>query len=97
MTVNLLRSAALSCLLMAAPALAQTTTTPPAPPADPAPPPADDAPWSLGGIDFSGYVDAYANVNFNNPNVTSTAASFGVISSTRVPPRILQIAARIHF
>ncbi|MBN8731042.1 MAG: porin [Acidobacteria bacterium] len=67
MTVNLLRSAALSCLLMAAPALAQTTTTPPAPPADPAPPPADDAPWSLGGIDFSGYVDAYANVNFNNP------------------------------
>src|SRR5688572_19977894 len=25
------------------------------------------APWSAGGIDFSGYVDAYANLNFNNP------------------------------
>ncbi|MBI4902409.1 MAG: TonB-dependent receptor [Acidobacteria bacterium] len=41
--------------------------------------------------------NVFNNVNFSNPNVTSTNASFGVISSTRVPPRILQIAARIHF
>jgi hypothetical protein len=32
------------------------TTPPPAPPA-----------WSVGGFDFGGYVDAYANLNFNNP------------------------------
>ena len=31
----------------------------PAPPAAP--------PWSAGGIDFSGYVDVYANLNFNKP------------------------------
>ncbi|MBM3812112.1 MAG: carboxypeptidase regulatory-like domain-containing protein [Acidimicrobiia bacterium] len=41
--------------------------------------------------------NVFNNVNFNNPNVTSTAAAFGVISSTRVPPRILQIAARFSF
>ncbi|MBL8173725.1 MAG: TonB-dependent receptor [Bryobacterales bacterium] len=37
------------------------------------------------------------NQNFNPPNVTSTAASFGVISTLRVPPRIMQIAAKIVF
>lgn len=41
--------------------------------------------------------NVFNNVNFSNPNVTSTAAAFGVISSTRVPPRILQLAARITF
>ncbi len=41
--------------------------------------------------------NVFNNVNFNNPTVTSTSASFGVVSSTRVPPRILQIAARFSF
>jgi len=36
------------------------------PPAQPAPAPAP-SPWSLGGIDFSGYVDAYYNFNSNHP------------------------------
>jgi hypothetical protein len=41
--------------------------------------------------------NVFNNVNFSQPNVTQTSASFGVISSTRVPPRILQIAAKITF
>ncbi len=41
--------------------------------------------------------NVFNNVNFNQPNATSTSASFGVISSVRVPPRILQIAAKISF
>jgi hypothetical protein len=39
----------------------------------------------------------FNNVNYSQPNVTSTAAQFGVISSVRVPPRILQVAAKISF
>ncbi|MBI3698786.1 MAG: TonB-dependent receptor [Acidobacteria bacterium] len=35
--------------------------------------------------------------NFNPPNVTSTSASFGVISTLRVPPRIIQVAAKLYF
>jgi hypothetical protein len=46
---------------------AQTQTPPPADAAQaPAPAPAS-SPWSLGGIDFSGYVDAYYNYNANHP------------------------------
>lgn len=49
------------------PGYGQTQT----PPAQPAPPPADPAPastpWSAGGIDFSGYIDAYYNFNANHP------------------------------
>jgi hypothetical protein len=41
--------------------------------------------------------NVFNNVNFSQPNVTQTSASFGVISSTRVPPRILQVAAKITF
>lgn len=41
--------------------------------------------------------NVFNNVNFSQPNATQTSASFGVISSTRVPPRILQIAAKISF
>jgi hypothetical protein len=39
----------------------------------------------------------FNNQNFSNPTNTSTSASFGVISSLRVPPRILQLAARLSF
>ncbi len=39
----------------------------------------------------------FNNANFNGPNATSTSASFGVISSLRVPPRIMQMAAKIYF
>ena len=41
--------------------------------------------------------NVFNNVNFNQPNATWTSASFGVISSARVPPRILQIAAKFSF
>jgi hypothetical protein len=64
MKANTLRSALISCLMLTAMASAQT---PPPPAAADQTPPAAPAPWSLGGIDFSGYVDAYANINFNNP------------------------------
>ena len=62
MNLKKLRSAFIACLMLTAMASAQTTPAP----ADQTPP-ADPPPWSLGGIDFSGYVDAYANINFNNP------------------------------
>jgi hypothetical protein len=41
--------------------------------------------------------NVFNNVNFSQPNATQTSASFGVISSVRVPPRILQIAAKVSF
>jgi Carboxypeptidase regulatory-like domain/TonB dependent receptor len=41
--------------------------------------------------------NVFNNANFSNPNVTSTSGSFGVISSVRVPPRIVQIAAKMTF
>ena len=34
-----------------------------------------DTPWTVGGVNFSGYVDAYANINFNNPS-TGTQAGY---------------------
>jgi hypothetical protein len=41
--------------------------------------------------------NVFNNVNFSQPTASLTSASFGVISSVRVPPRILQIAAKISF
>ena len=41
--------------------------------------------------------NVFNNVNFSQPTNTLTSASLGVISSVRVPPRILQIAAKISF
>ena len=41
--------------------------------------------------------NVFNNVNFSQPTATLTSASFGVISSVRVPPRILQIAAKVTF
>jgi len=41
--------------------------------------------------------NVFNNVNFSQPTATSTSASFGVITSTRVPPRILQVAAKFSF
>ncbi len=41
--------------------------------------------------------NVFNNVNFSQPNATPTSASFGVISSTLAPPRILQVAAKFSF
>jgi hypothetical protein len=39
--------------------------------------------------------NVFNTVNFNPPNATSTAAAFGVISTARVPPRIVQLAGKL--
>ena len=55
-------------------------------------------PWQGQRLQFRAEAfNVFNNVNFSQPNVTQTSASFGVISSTRVPPRILQVAAKISF
>jgi hypothetical protein len=41
--------------------------------------------------------NVFNNVNFALPNATLTSASFGVISSTLAPPRVLQLAAKLTF
>jgi len=41
--------------------------------------------------------NVFNNVNFSLPNASLTSASFGVISSTVAPPRILQVAAKFSF
>ena len=52
------------CLGLSGVVPAQTTPPPASPPA---PAPAAAPVWSAGGIDFSGLVDGYANLNFNHP------------------------------
>jgi outer membrane receptor protein involved in Fe transport len=39
----------------------------------------------------------FNTVNFNDPNILATAGSFGTITSTRVPPRIVQLGVKYHF
>ena len=36
-------------------------------------------------------------VNFADPNILVTAGSFGTITDTRVPPRIIQLGAKWYF
>jgi hypothetical protein len=36
-------------------------------------------------------------VNFNEPNSLATAGSFGTITDTRVPPRIVQLGLKVYF
>ena len=36
-------------------------------------------------------------VNFADPNILVTAGSFGTITETRVPPRIIQLGAKWYF
>jgi hypothetical protein len=39
----------------------------------------------------------FNTVNFNDPNILATAGSFGTITSTRVPPRIVQLGIKYYF
>ncbi|MEK7407680.1 MAG: TonB-dependent receptor [Acidobacteriota bacterium] len=41
--------------------------------------------------------NVFNNQNFSQPTANSTSSSFGVISTLRVPPRILQLAAKVSF
>jgi hypothetical protein len=36
-------------------------------------------------------------VNFDNPNILATSGSFGTITDTRVPPRIVQLGIKYYF
>jgi Putative beta-barrel porin-2, OmpL-like. bbp2 len=68
---NLLLTTAASALFCFAQIAAAQTSTPAAPPPTPAPAPAPApaAPtWSVGGIDFSGYLDGYYGYNYNRPS-----------------------------
>jgi hypothetical protein len=57
---------------LAVAAAAQTESTPAPPPAQPAPAPAAAAPvWSVGSLDFSGYLDGYYSYNYNRPSNTA--------------------------
>ena len=39
----------------------------------------------------------FNTVNFSDPNILVTNGSFGTITSTRVPPRIVQLGVKYHF
>ena len=39
----------------------------------------------------------FNTVNFSDPNFLATAGSFGTITSTRVPPRIIQLGIKLYF
>jgi Carboxypeptidase regulatory-like domain/TonB dependent receptor-like, beta-barrel/TonB-dependent Receptor Plug Domain len=41
--------------------------------------------------------NAFDTVNFNDPNFLVTAGSFGTITDTRVPPRIVQLGLKYNF
>jgi hypothetical protein len=54
--------------------------------------------WERMKVEIRGEAfNVFNNVNFSNPSATSSAAAFGTISSVRVPPRILQVAAKFSF
>jgi hypothetical protein len=41
--------------------------------------------------------NVFNTVNFNDPNFLVTAGSFGTITDTRVPPRIIQLGVKMYF
>lgn len=41
--------------------------------------------------------NVFDTVNFSDPNFLATAGSFGTITGTRVPPRIVQLGAKLYF
>ena len=43
------------------------------------------------------FFNLFNNVNFSNPVTLATSGNFGTITSTRVPPRIVQLALKFYF
>jgi len=41
--------------------------------------------------------NVFDTVNFSDPNILATAGSFGTITDTRVPPRIVQLGLKYYF
>ena len=41
--------------------------------------------------------NVFNTVNFENPTILMTSGSFGSITDTRVPPRIVQLGLKMHF
>lgn len=39
----------------------------------------------------------FDNVNFSQPNATASVGAFGTITGTRVPPRTIQLGAKLYF
>ena len=39
----------------------------------------------------------FNTVNFSNPTILGTSGTFGMITGTRVPPRIIQLGAKLYF
>ncbi len=43
------------------------------------------------------FFNLFNNVNFDDPEVLMTRGNFGIITNTRVPPRIIQLALKFYF
>jgi hypothetical protein len=41
--------------------------------------------------------NVFNTVNFSNPTILATSGTFGMITGTRVPPRIIQLGAKVYF
>ena len=41
--------------------------------------------------------NVFNTVNFSNPTILATSGTFGMITGTRVPPRIIQLGAKLYF
>ena len=41
--------------------------------------------------------NVFNTVNFSNPTILGTSGTFGMITGTRVPPRIIQLGAKVYF
>jgi hypothetical protein len=70
---GVLQGMAAAMMWLALTAVAQTPSTPAPPASTPAPAPAPAAPptWSVGPIDFSGFIDGYYSYNANRPGNTA--------------------------
>jgi hypothetical protein len=51
-----------------------------------------------GNIEFrTEFFNAFNHTQFGNPGTNASAATFGLISSTSVNPRIIQFALKLNF
>jgi hypothetical protein len=39
----------------------------------------------------------FNTVNFADPSILATSGTFGMVTATRVPPRIIQLGAKVYF
>jgi hypothetical protein len=41
--------------------------------------------------------NVFNTVNFASPTILATSGTFGMVTGTRVPPRIIQLGAKVYF